>query len=458
MLGILAVKYIKIFKFMVNFILKFSKKIIPHSIFNFFQPTYHWLITLMGAIIYRFPSSKIFVLGITGTKGKSTTLELINAILEADGKQTALLSSVRIKINKKSKKNYSDNTMPGKFFIQKFLRKAVKSSCQYALIEVTSQGVPQHRHRFINWQAAIFTNLTPEHIEAHGSFEKYRRAKTDFFAYAKKSVIINRKPQSLNPKLIFINKDDINAKYFIKSSLGGKIILYSKNYLNFYIKNASSSKTHAYLNHTSGKKSYVINSNLLGEFNKENIAAAISFAKSQNISEIVIKKAIENFQGIPGRMEFIQRKPFNIIIDYAHTPDSLEKVYKALGSGLICVLGSAGGGRDKWKRPKMGKIAAKYCDKIILTNEDPYEENPLGILNQIETGICANSHTLIQKHAFIYKILDRKEAIKKAISLAKPNNTVIITGKGCEPFIHIANGKKILWNEKSITKEIINKT
>ncbi|MEE8131462.1 MAG: Mur ligase family protein [Candidatus Paceibacterota bacterium] len=416
---------------MVNF-LDLSKKIIPRPIFNFFQPVYHWLMALAGAIIYRFPSSKIFVLGTTGTKGKSTTLELINTILEADKKRTALLSSIRIKIGEKSKKNYSGNTMPGRFFIQRFLRKAVNTNCQYALIEVTSQGILQYRHRFINWQAAIFTNLAPEHIEAHGSFEKYRKAKTDFFTYIKN-------------KLFFINKDDANAKYFTEAAQDGKIVLYSKNSLN--------------------SKPYTLNPNLIGDFNKENIAAAIAFIKSQNISETIIKKAIENFQGVPGRMEFIpafvktsagKQQPFTVVIDYAHTPDSLKNVYETIrNSKLICVLGSAGGGRDKWKRPEMGKIAAEYCDKIILTNEDPYDEKPLEILSQIEVGICINPRTLARRPAFIYKILNRKEAIKKAISLAKPNDTVIITGKGCESFIHIAGGKKIPWNERKIVEEII---
>lgn len=384
-------------------------------IFNKLLSFYHFLWSFLGAIFFGFPSQRIFVLGVTGTKGKSTVLELINAILETAGKKTALLSSIRIKINKNSQKNYLNNTMPGRAFIQRFLRQTVQAGCDYALIEVTSQGVLQHRHRFIKWDAALFTNLAPEHIEAHGGFENYRNAKLSFFRYVSKLK---------NPKLIFINKDDPNAKYFIEAVKGSRIVLYSQG----------------------------------GDFNQDNIAAAVAFSQSQKISTEDVKRALKNFPGVPGRMEIAQKEPFTVIIDYAHTPDSLEKVYQTIrnpipnsknqNSKLICVLGSAGGGRDKWKRPKMGEIAAQYCQEIILTNEDPYDEQPSQILSEIKSGI-SNFQFPISN---VSQILDRREAIKKALSLAKKGDTVIITGKGCEPYLHLAKGKKIPWDERKIVE------
>ena len=410
------------------------KKITPLFLLDF----YYYSVAFFGALFFGFPSRRIFVLGVTGTKGKSTVLELINAILETAGKKTALLSSIRIKINKESQKNYLDNTMPGRAFIQSFLRQAVKAICDYSLIEVTSQGVLQHRHRFIKGDTALFTNLAPEHIEAHGGFENYRAAKVSFFKYVR---------NTKDSRSFFINQDDSSAQYFIEAAQKRKVILYSKNTIN--------------------SKFYIPNSNLIGDFNQENIAAAIVFAKSQGIDEEIIKKAIENFPGVPGRMEIVQKEPFTVIIDYAHTPDSLEEVYQAIrnpkseilnpkqiqnsnvqNSKLICVLGGAGGGRDKWKRPKMGEIAANYCDEIILTNEDPYDENPATILNGIEAGFSQIPNSY-------YKILDRKEAIKKAISLAKEGDAVIITGKGCEPWLHLGKGKKITWDERKITEEML---
>jgi UDP-N-acetylmuramoyl-L-alanyl-D-glutamate--2,6-diaminopimelate ligase len=388
-----------------------------------FLSFYHFLWSFLGAVFYGFPSKRIFVLGVTGTKGKSTVLELINAILETAGKKTALLSSIRIKIGKDSRKNYLDNTMPGRAFIQRFLRKAVRSGCDYALVEVTSQGILQHRHRFIKWDAALFTNLAPEHIEAHGGFENYRNAKLSFFRYVS---ALKPKTQNLKPKLFFINKDDPNAGYFKEAVQDGQIILYSQG----------------------------------GDFSQDNIAAAVAFSRSQRIPEEYIKQALKNFPGVPGRMEVIQKEPFRVIIDYAHTPDSLEKVYQILKPKtynlkpkLICVLGSAGGGRDKWKRPKIGEIAGQYCQEIIITNEDPYNEEPLEILNQIEAGIF-NPKPKTQ-NLKPYKILDRKEGIRKALSLAKEGDTVIITGKGCESWLHLEKGKKISWDERRIVENEI---
>lgn len=146
-----------------------------------FKGIYHFFFAWFGNIICGFPSRKIFVLGVTGTKGKSTVLELISSILEAAGYKTALLSSNRFKIGAESEKNLTSTTMPGRFFIQKFLKKAVKENCNYVLMEITSQGILQYRHRFIDFDAALWTNLQPEHIEAHGSFEAYRQAKVRFF-------------------------------------------------------------------------------------------------------------------------------------------------------------------------------------------------------------------------------------------------------------------------------------
>ena len=377
------------------------------------KTVYHYLLAWLGDLIYRRPSRKIFVLGVTGTKGKTTVLELIAFILERAGKKTAVSSSLRYL--------HSAMTMPGRFFLQRFLRQAVKNSCDYALIEVTSEGVRQHRHRFINWDGAMFLNLAPEHIEAHGSFEKYRKAKLDFFRHHSGKI-----------KTFFINKDDSNARYFIDAARDGQVVLYGKSDLP---------------------------SQLPGEFNQYNISAAAAFARSQGIDEEVIKKAVAEFPGVPGRMEFIQRQPFAVVIDYAHTPDSLREVYRTLRSKsanpesamrdpkLICVLGAAGGGRDKWKRPEMGKIASQYCDAVVLTNEDSYDETPEEIIFQIENGLA--------NHKNYFKIIDRREAIKKAIGLARPGDMVVVTGKGNESWIHLKKGKKIPWSDRGVVLELL---
>ena len=214
--------------------------------------------------------------------------------------------------------------------------------------------------------------------------------------------------------------------------------------------------------------------------NRQQLGGAQAVLKMFGVSQEVIERAFTKFTGVPGRMEFIQREPFAVVVDYAHTPGSLEAVYQALsavngqvsrlrqGYGgqasvkghayepkLICVLGSCGGGRDKWKRPKFGELAAQYCKEIILTDEDPYDENPDSILEEIESGF---SQTLNPKFEILknyWKILDRREAIKKAIGLAKPGDTVVITGKGSEKSIHVTKGKTIPWSDKAAVTEIL---
>lgn len=400
--------------------------------FNNLRKIYHFCLAWMGSVIYKNPSRDIFVLGVTGTKGKSTVVEMINAIMEAAGKRTAIVSSVRFKVGSEIKENRTGMTMPGRFFIQKFLREAADKDCQYAFIEVTSQGVSQFRDRFINFDAGLITNLHPEHIEAHGSFENYRGSKINFFTniglYSEKK-----------HKQFFINTGAKDYEMFADAASDfGKIVFYNKKDLE--------------------KMKWRIK--LLGEFNLENIAAAVSFCRSQNIDWDIIKNVIENFDGVPGRLEFVQKDPFSIIIDYAHTPDSLEKVYQAVKKNIsskrtkgkmICVLGCAGGGRDSWKRPVMGEIASKYCDEIVLTNEDPFDDDPEMIVEQIAGGVKNSSFNKKFK-----KIMDRKDAIREAIKMAKKNDVVIVTGKGSEPYMRLEKGKKISWSEREIIRGIVN--
>lgn len=392
-----------------------------------FLKLYHISLAILGALIYGLPSRNIKVIGITGTKGKSSVLEIINSILETAEKKTALLTSVRVKIGDKSKKNMTGNTMPGRMFIQRFLRRAIGANCEYALIETTSQGAVLYRHLFINWAIAGITNLHPEHIESHGSFEKYRAAKLSFLHYA-----------GMQGAPIFINGEDPNAGFFEKELKENEVVVYNAEDLPDFSQNV-----------------YKI---LPGKFSRENIALAIAVCKRIGISEEKIIEGIENFKGVPGRVEYVQREPFSVVVDYAHTPDSLEAIYKTLklgvGSGkLICILGSAGGGRDKWKRPMMGRVAAKYCDEIILTDEDPYDEDPREIVEQVKSGIAEAGYNKDS----ILEIMDRREAVALALRSANKGDVVVSTGKGSEPWIHKAKGEKIAWDERKVFEEELAK-
>lgn len=398
------------------------KKIIP----SFMLSWYHFGLAFLGALIYGFPSRRLIVIGVTGTNGKSTVVRLITEVLEKNGFKVASLSSIKFKIDKEERPNMLKMTMPGRFMIHHFLNEANEVGCKYAVLEVTSEGIKQHRHRFIDFDGAIFTNLTREHLEAHKGFENYKKAKGKLFKALKKSKKKN--------KFSVINLDDPNADYFL-SFPADKKYTYGIDNKEAEIK-PDKIKLEVFLP---------------GEFNIYNSLAAVCAGLSQNVPLNKILKVLKNIKEIPGRMELVIEKPFKVFVDYAHTPDALEKAYKALGKGLICVLGSCGGGRDKWKRPELGKIASEHCNKIILTNEDPYDENPSQILIDIKSGIPD------YKLQNTKDIIDRQEAIYKALSLAKKDDIVIITGKGCEPWICTANGKKVPWDDRKVVLEEFNK-
>ncbi len=436
----------------IESILNFGRKIIPKPVFNFFQPAYHYLLGFFGALLYGFPSRKMTVIGVIGTKGKTTTCDLIAQIFNSSGHKTALVSTVLMRIGENEWKNSQKQTMLGRFKLQKFLNQAVKEGCKYAVVETSSEGILQYRHAFIDYNVAIFTNLSPEHIERHGGFENYRSAKVELFEkLAKKKNGIG-----------IYNLDDSDAGYFLNPSVKTKIgytIASHKPQNTKYklnkiveVKNVELGPTGSKFNISKEK----FETPLIGEFNVYNVAAAIAVAMSQNILVNKIKEALTKARPTSGRFEFVDKgQNFKVIIDYAHEPLSLESIYKAVTSyklratsSLICLLGAQGGGRDKWKRPKIGSIADKYCDEIILTNEDPYDENPNQILTDIKSGVPENKK--------IYEIIDRKEAIGKAISLAKKGDVVILTGKGGESSMCIENNKKIPWDERVVVEEALN--
>ncbi|KKP93144.1 MAG: UDP-N-acetylmuramoyl-L-alanyl-D-glutamate-2,6-diaminopimelate ligase [Parcubacteria group bacterium GW2011_GWA1_36_12] len=395
------------------------KKFIPSFLLNI----YHFKLALLGAFLYGFPgkNKNIKIIGVTGTSGKSTTIDFICRILEKAGFKVASFSSVRFKIGDKEWKNELKMTMPGRMKVQKFLRQAVNEKCQFAVLEITSEGIRQSRHRFIDFDAAVFTNLSPEHVESHGGFENYRNEKLKLFKVAK--------------NIHIMNADDKNAGCFLDIPANKKI--------TFKIKDAQNIKTGNQIGFEFQNQKF--NLNLIGEFNIYNAIAAIFVARAYDINLEVCKEALGKAKAIPGRMEIVAKNPL-VVVDYAHTPEQLESAYKSLKQkSLICVLGSCGGGRDKWKRPVLGEIAKKYCKEIIITNEDPYDENPLDIINEVANTAGNKAQ----------KILDRKEAIKTALSLAKPDEAVIITGKGSESWMCVANGKKIPWDDREIARDVL---
>ncbi len=407
------------------------KKLIPASLLD----RYHALMPFIGAVVYRFPSREVRVIGITGTNGKTTTAEMISSVLKEAGHKVALLSSIKFEIAGQSEPNMLKMTMPGRLTVQRMIRKAVDVGCEYVVLEVTSEGIKQHRHRFIDFDTAVITNLSPEHIESHGGFENYKEAKGRLFE-ATKGIHI-------------INLDDEHADYFLgfeaKEKWGYGTALSGKD-VDRVVMGTECSVSSGGIEFRVGETEFKIG--IPGKFNISNALAAITIGLSQRIDPETIKRGLEKVAGVEGRMEEVVSSPFRVFVDYAFTPNAMEKVYRTIkddfgSERMICVLGACGGGRDKWKRPVLGKIAGDHCDEVIVTNEDPYDEDPLEIIDQVAKGAGGKA----------MKVIDRREAISKALSLARPGDAVVITGKGCEPWICVAGGEKIPWDDREVVKE-----
>jgi len=369
------------------------------------------------------------VIGVTGTKGKSSTIEILNAILEEAGEKTALANSIRFKIGNNSTPNRYKMTMPGRFFLGRFLRDAARAGCTHALLEMTSEGVAQSRHRFIFLNALIFTNLTPEHIEAHGSYEHYVAEKL------KLRDLLQLSPK--RRKKIVINTDSRHAKDFLA--------IRGVEKLTYALSDAEPYNTRENGIDLSFEDAYM-HSQLLGVTSIYNTLAAATYAKGCGIPVGTIKRAVEKLAVIPGRGERIDvGQSFEVVVDYAHTPESLELLYQTFPhKEKVCVLGNTGGGRDKWKRPKMGAIADQYCRDIILTNEDPYDEDPNEILEAMAKGMRRHDPQ---------RIMDRRKAIWTALSLAREKDVVLITGKGTDPYIMGPEGQKTPWSDAAVARE-----
>lgn len=430
------------------------KKIVPQVLINF----YHLLWAIAAGLIYRFPSRKMIVIGITGTKGKSTTINLAGRILEEAGFKIGWISSLNIKIGESQQLNPWHITMPGRLRLRRLLKKMVSKGCQYALIEVTSEGIKQWRHWGVDFDLVCFTNLAPEHIETHGGFENYKRAKGKIFKNLASSSVknfsfSNFQPEPV-PKTIIANKDDPYSWYFLDFGADRKI--------TFGIKKEADLKPSKYTVLKQGLKFKLegieFQTNLIGKFNLYNVLAALSIAYSQKVDLRVIKKVLSRIQGLPGRMEFIKEgQDFKVVVDLAHTPDSFKAVFETLQQTFfddpefgryICIFGAAGGGRDQWKRPQLGKIAEKFCDKIILTNEDPYWEDPDQIIEDIKQGI--------EDQNKVEKIKDRRKAIHYGLELADKGDLVAVLGKGTEA-TQVIKGEKFEWDDREVVREELGK-
>jgi UDP-N-acetylmuramyl-tripeptide synthetase len=415
----------------------------------------HKMRGILASLIYGNPARHLKIIGVTGTNGKTTTCNMIAAILEKASYKIGMATTINFKIGDKEWVNKTKMTTVSPFALQKFLRDCVKEGCHWVVIETTSHAIAQYRNYGIAYDIAVLTNITHDHLDYHKTYEEYRDTKAKLF--------------STGNTINIINTDDKSAKYFYElpskrtityglehpdgerltkpEVLGKKILLEPSNTLVTVVTSI-------------GQIAYELK--LPGKFNIYNALAATAVGVALNIHLDVVKQALESIEVIPGRMEKVDLgQSFTLLIDYAHTPDALEKIYQTLNIAkherIISVLGACGD-RDKSKRPILGALAGRYADVVFITNEDPYTEDAVKIIEEVASGVprgLKNGKAKVANYDF-FKVLDRKEAIEKAINMAYKDDIIIITGKGAEECMVVGH-EKVPWSDRKIAKELLLK-
>ena len=430
-------------------ILRALRKITP----SFILRIYHFLWAVASIIIYRHPSRHLIVIGVTGTKGKTSTSILIHDALSAAGLKVGLLSTAEIRFGKDVEPNLFHMTMKGRGFSQKMLRKMVDVGCTHAVVETPSEGILQFRSYGIQYDSVVFTNLSPEHLVTHKTFENYRNTKGRLFsnhAHAKQKHI-NGNPV---PRFVLLNADDEHLAYFqsLTNKETSEVILYGtseKAQARAQITRADTCTGFTY-NNTEYHLPFT------GSFFAYNALPAVILAeKYANADSKKVAHALSSSY-LPGRMEHIDEgQSYVVIVDYAHEPLSITSACNAAAtlkkehSTLIAIVGAAGGGRWRLNAEDIGKKAALCADHIIVTDVDPFQDNPREIANAVVKGIQT-----VKKREHYEVILDRRKAIHKACQLAKKDDVVLITGKGAEQTMEVATGS-MHWDERQIIRETL---
>lgn len=438
------------------------KKIIRHLLGKAFSPesflynAYHKSRGVAAAVMSGFPARKMVTIGITGTNGKTTTANLLANILEVTGDKVGLATTVNFWIGDKRWINETKMTTFSPFKLQTLLRRMQQANCRFAIVETSSHALTQHRVWGIDYDVAVFTNLTPEHLDFHPSFEKYRDTKALLF---RKLLHTIRKPNT--PKIAVINFDDPSSEFFSQFPADQHFFYSVDKYESNTVKETPVTASVIEANDqgsifdlTTPFGTTTIQLHLPGRFNIQNALAAASAALSLGVPLETIKQGLEKVSGVPGRMERIEAgQPFTVIVDYAHTPDGFEQVLstaRQFTQGKLLVVFGAAGDRDKSKRPKLGEIASQYADTIILTEEDPGSEHPAAIVESIRTGLSPKFHDGDN----LFPILDRKAAVTRAIQLAKPQDTVMLLAMGAQTVMATKQGL-IPYDERQFAKNLL---
>lgn len=449
------------------------KKIFPQALKNL----YHLGQAVLANLIFGFParrsyapgvaggpSKKIRIIGVTGTDGKTTTVQMITKILEEAGKKTAMASTINFKINGVEEKNLSHFTTESSFAVQKFIKKAVEAGCEYLVLETSSHSLDQHRVWGVDFDVALITNVTREHLDYHGTMEKYRQAKKMLFENVAKNngtIVVNLDMEKPEEYLEYANEKSFGYSTNDKLQMTNSKQIPNDKIQKIIAKNIelglSGSSYEIFASSLSSGLDTKYEIHLPGLFNVENALGATAVALGEGIEPETIKVALAKIKGVSGRLERVENtRGINILVDFALTPEALKRLYEMIsqtkkeGAKVIAVFGSCGD-RDKGKRPIMGKIVSEIADFVILTNDEPYHEKPEQIIDEIFAGIENK-----KEGENVWRIAGRRLAIRKALEIAQSDDVIAVTGMGNFETM-VVGDEKIPWNDRQVIIQELEK-
>ncbi|HET7629829.1 MAG TPA: UDP-N-acetylmuramoyl-L-alanyl-D-glutamate--2,6-diaminopimelate ligase [Candidatus Saccharimonadales bacterium] len=419
---------------------KVARRVLPKPALKGFETVYRQNRARAVAAKYGYPARSLRVIAVTGTNGKTTTANYLNEILKAAGHTTALFSTAQIELAGKKTLNDLNVTVATVGEMQSFFKEAKAAKADYVILEATSHALDQYKLAGVPIECAIMTNLTQDHLDYHGTMDNYAAAKAKLF--------------KMKPQFVVLNRDDDWFDYFNQFDGESQKITYGAD------DRADARITGVKLYKKGSEAKIVVDHQtelnlataLPGKFNVYNMTAAAAAAYLMHVDIEAIEQGVQDLEGIAGRFEAVDiNKPYDVIVDYAHTPDALEKLLatiKATTKNRLILVFGACGDRDKTKRPIMGRIAADIADRIVLTDEESYNEDPEQIRQMIMEGIEE-----AKGKAKTDEVADRKEAIKKAMNIARKGDVIVVTGMGHEQF-RVVKGKKIPWNDGDVVREL----
>ncbi|WP_349410410.1 UDP-N-acetylmuramoyl-L-alanyl-D-glutamate--2,6-diaminopimelate ligase [Pseudalkalibacillus sp. SCS-8] len=398
---------------------------------------------VLADVFYGQPTHDLQLVGVTGTNGKTTVTHIIDKMYQDQGKRTGVIGTIEMRIN--NKKYPVTNTTPEAPFLQKAFATMVDEEVDGALMEVSSHALEMGRVRGCDFNIAVFTNLSQDHLDYHETMEQYLQAKSLLFSQ------LGNTYDNKNQKLAVLNADD-PASTKLTRLTSAQIMTYGiENTSDVMAKNISITGKGTTFSLVTLEGCYDVEMKLIGKFSVYNVLAAVTAGIGAGLDEQKMIESVEQLEGVPGRFEVIDEgQPFTVIVDYAHTPDSLENVLTTINEfaegDTHCIVG-CGGNRDRTKRPLMAKIAEKYSDHAIFTSDNPRNEPPEAILADMEAGVEGGSYT---------SIVDRKEAIETAVRNAGPKDIILIAGKGHETYQTIGN-QTFEFDDRQVAREAIRK-